>query len=585
MSAVEHVTERPDDRTVLYSVAARVAIVAVVLGVFCTWLAEDPLTLNGIEGPNNGWLCVLLAGPAFLWARSMERGSWVGVVGVLASALVIGWTATENWLDARRVLDAGVSYGLLLVLAGCTALAAVAVVRAVSLLRDPTRRARTGAGGGGRTAVAVALLVLALFFVLVFRQVLGITQRPSWPPPANAVTAAGAEAATKAFAGRDGTRPHDADLDFAWSTAATIEPLVEGKRFFPRIFADVEAARSSVHILMFGWREGQVGTEMADLLERKLADGVEVRVIVDAFGSRPNGDAREMFTGLAEAGAQIVVNDVLPLDRDGLYPDDRHLDWRQDEVGRADHRKLYVVDGEIAWTGGAGIEDHFENGGFHDVMVRVTGDVVRQAQAAFLTSFRGHGGPLPDDLDPYFPAPADPGEIPVALAQVIPGGFVAASQAIREQIDGARRRLDVMNPYLTDRDMLERILAAARRGVRVRLVVSETSNNAQATAALRHRYEDLIAAGVEIWELPGTVVHAKVVVADDVVSFGTVNLDSWALYRNSEIAMIARSADTAALFEERLFEPDIARSHRGEPPSGAGEGLESWLWDKLTYFL
>ena len=72
-------------------------------------------------------------------------------------------------------------------------------------------------------------------------------------------------------------------------------------------------------------------------------------------------------------------------------------------------------------------------------MVRVTGDVVRQAQAAFLTSFRGHGGPLPDDLSRYFPEPADRGSTPIALAQVIPGGFVAASQAIREQIDGARR--------------------------------------------------------------------------------------------------------------------------------------------------
>ena len=189
---------------------------------------------------------------------------------------------------------------------------------------------------------------------------------------------------------------------------------------------------------MFGWREGEVGTEMADLLGRKLAEGVEVRVIVDAFGSRPNGEAREMFTGLAEAGAQIVVNDVLPIDRDGLYPDDRRLDWRQDEVGRADHRKLYVIDGGIAWTGGAGLEDHFENGGFHDVMVRVTGDVVRQAQAAFLTSFRGHGGPLPSDLAPLFPEPDEAGTIPIAVAQVIPGGFVAASQAIREQIDGAR---------------------------------------------------------------------------------------------------------------------------------------------------
>ena len=426
---------------------------------------------------------------------------------------------------------------------------------------------------------------MAGLFVLVYLQVLGITQRPSWPPGSDAVTSSGAEAATEAFAARDGARPHDADLDFAWSTAATVEPWVEGKTFFPRIFGDIEAARSSVHILMFGWREGEVGTEMAALLERKLAAGVEVRVIVDGFGSRPFGDAEEMFRGLAAAGAQIVVNDVVPVDRDGLYPDDRRLDWRQDEVGRADHRKLYVVDGAVAWTGGAGIEDHFENGGFHDVMVRVTGDVVRQAQAAFLTSFRGHGGPLPADLARYFPEPADPGSTPIALAQVIPGGFVAASAAIREQIDGARRRLDVMNPYLTDRDFLERILAAARRGVAVRLVVSETSNNAQASAALRDRYDDLLGAGVEIWELPGTVVHAKVVVADDVVSFGTVNLDSWALYRNSELAMIARSPEAATLFEERLFQPDIARSERAERPSGAGQRFQSWLWDKLTYFL
>ena len=81
----------------------------------------------------------------------------------------------------------------------------------------------------------------------------------------------------------------------------------------------------------------------------------------------------------------------------------------------------------------------------------------------------------------------------------------------------------------------------------------------------------MLDAGVEVWELPDTVVHAKVVVADDVVSFGTVNLDAWALYRNSEIAMIARSAEAAALIEERLFDPDIARSSPGEPPSGSHE--------------
>jgi cardiolipin synthase len=434
-------------------------------------------------------------------------------------------------------------------------------------------------------ALTLAVGALVTLFVLAIRRVLSVTQRPSWPPPSDAITPAGAQAATEAFAAEGGARPHDAALPFAWSTAATVEPWAEGVNFFPRIFADVEAASSSVHILMFGWREGEVGLKMAALLERKLAEGVEVRAIVDGFGSRPYEQAREMFTGLADAGAQIVVNDVFPLDRDGLFPDGQRIDPRQDEVGRADHRKLYVIDGAVAWTGGAGIEDHFENGGFHDVMVRITGDVVRQAQAAFLTSFHGHGGPLRSELSSYFPEPADPGSTPIALAQVIPGGHVAASQAIAEQIDGARERLDVMNPYLTDGGMIDRIVAAARRGVRVRVVVSETSNNAQATAALKHRYPDLLAAGVELWELPDTVVHAKVVVADDLVSFGTVNLDAWALYRNSELMMIARSAEAAALLGERLFEPDIARSNPGLPVTGSRERFEAWLWNKLALLL
>jgi cardiolipin synthase A/B len=443
--------------------------------------------------------------------------------------------------------------------------------------RDAARRARR--------LLALAGLLLGAGFAAGLVRALRITKRPSWPPPADAVTPAGAQAATEAFAAQRGTRPQDAALPFAWSTAATIEPLVEGKSFFPRIFEDVEEARSSVHVLMFGWREGEVGVRLAALLRRKLAEGVEVRTIVDGFGSKPYGPAQEMFGELAAAGAQIVVNDVYSRRRGGLFPERRVVGLGHGEPGRVDHRKLYVIDGEVAWTGGAGVEDHFENGGFHDVMVRVTGDVVRQAQAAFLTSFRGHGGTVPDDLSRYFPEPADAGSTPVALAQVIPGGFVAASQAVRAQIDGARERLDVMNAYLTDPDVVGRILAAARRGVKVRVIVSETSNNALATAALRHRYGHLNAAGIEVWELPGTVVHAKVIVADDVVSFGTVNLDAWALYRNSEIMMIARSPEAAALIEERLFEPDIARAKPGEASAGARARLDGWVADKLTFFL
>jgi cardiolipin synthase len=292
-----------------------------------------------------------------------------------------------------------------------------------------------------------------------------------------------------------------------------------------------------------------------------------------------------MFTRLADAGAQIVVNDLLPWDEDGLYPSERSFDWHQDDLGRVDHRKLYVIDGTVAWTGGAGIEDHFANGKFHDVMVRVTGNVVRQAQGLFLMSFRGHGGPLPADLSKYFPKQPNAGKVPIALLQVAPGGFQSATQAIRTLIDHARTRLDIMNPYVTDADMIQRVIAAAKRGVNVRIVVSEKSNNPQATAALKDHYGALIKAGAEIWEYPGAVVHAKLVVADDTVVFGTVNFDAWALYRNYEVAMMARSAAAATLFEDRIFTPDIARSQPGTPPHGLGPRVKAWLWDKLAYFL
>jgi cardiolipin synthase len=427
--------------------------------------------------------------------------------------------------------------------------------------------------------------VFAAFFYVAYQQALTIVQKPSWPPGRNAITSAGAQLATERFVARSDIKPADVGMPYTWSTAATLDPWPEGKNFYPRIFADIEKAHSSVHILMFGWREGKVGTELTNLLIEKMKQGVEVRILLDAAGSKPYGPAKPMFEKLAKAGAQIVVNDTFPPDRDGLYPDHLTFDWSQDDVGRADHRKLYVIDGTVAWIGGAGVEDHFENGGYHDVMVRVTGNVVRQAQALFLMSFHAHDGPLPADLSKYFPAQPRKGTIPIALLQVSPNGFMSATQAIRELIDHARTRLDIMNPYFSDPDIIQRVLAAAERGVKVRIVVSVKSNNPPAEAAFKYHYGDLLHAGVQIWEYPDAIVHAKLLIADDTAEFGTVNFDAWALYRNYEVAMMARSAELVKLFEERVFTPDIARSHPGTAPTGLSSRLQDWFWDKLSYFV
>ena len=113
------------------------AIAAAVIGVFSTWTDDGPVTLNGTQGPNNGWLVLIVAAFALGWTRSMARGSWVGVVGILGCSVVMGWTAVDNWVESRDVLGASASYGLILVVAASVALGGVAVVRGVELTRRP----------------------------------------------------------------------------------------------------------------------------------------------------------------------------------------------------------------------------------------------------------------------------------------------------------------------------------------------------------------------------------------------------------------------------------------------------------------
>jgi hypothetical protein len=133
-------TPRPDGAARLRLVC-RTAVAAVLVGVFVTWVADGPVRLDGTQGPNDGWLAAIIAGLALFWIRMLR--SWPGVIGVLGSGLVIGWTALEDWLDAHATIDASARPGLALVIGGAALLATVAVVQAVELARETLRHRAT----------------------------------------------------------------------------------------------------------------------------------------------------------------------------------------------------------------------------------------------------------------------------------------------------------------------------------------------------------------------------------------------------------------------------------------------------------
>lgn len=432
-------------------------------------------------------------------------------------------------------------------------------------------------------------VMFALFLVLlvvVWWNVLRIDMGDHWPPPADAVTPAQAQSMTEAFARQANPRRDDIAIDYAPGTASEVQPFDGAAAFFPAMLADIEAAQESVHIAMFAFVPGEWGDRFADALIERANAGVEVRLSLDGHGSRIAGRSEAMFEDMANAGVEIVANDVFPIQASGTLPH-RDRSWSQDEVGQADHRKLLVIDGRIGWVGGAGFEDHFFTGEYQDVFVRVQGDVVRQLQAAFLTGFRAYGGALPSGdgaLAAYFPAPEDAGEIRVTVLQSVPGGFRPATQATWAFMEDAQERIGILNPYLSDHDTIDRIEAAARRGVDVTVVVPSESNNPPAQAALNHHYPDLLDAGVHVYEYP-QIIHAKVLVADDAVIVGSVNYDAWALYRNVELSLLIEDADVADRVLEVLVEPAIARSTPATVDTATGDKIRNWFWDKLTYFL
>jgi cardiolipin synthase A/B len=360
-------------------------------------------------------------------------------------------------------------------------------------------------------------------------------------------------------------------IEFEQSAASSVALHVEGRNFYPPMLADIAAATSSVHINQFGFRPGVVGDRFAEVLIAKARDdGVPVRVIVDRQGSDPERGSRRFYETLTQAGIQVcVARAVQPRAPRGPLNAGGAAGWNLGGLGHIDHRKVVVVDGRVGWVGGAGIEDHFENGAFHDLFVRVEGPVVAQLQLVFVASLRWLGGDIPaTSVSELFP-PLEEGSTPVAAIVLhnAPGRFRPITAAIAELVDGATETLDVINPYVTDRGMIGRIERAARRGARVRMFVPASPNNWACGAAEQFHHQRLLDAGVRILGYP-KMLHAKAFVADrERVLVGTCNLEAWSLKRFFEIDLGFTSPDLAAQFGERFLAPAEAVSVALGPPS------------------
>ncbi len=298
-----------------------------------------------------------------------------------------------------------------------------------------------------------------------------------------------------------------------------------------QIVADIDAARDHVHLCFYIWLADINGLKIKDAVIRAATRGVTVRVLADALGSRLMIRSPH-WRAMQDSGAEL--REALPVG---------NMLWTmiRGRVDLRNHRKLVVIDDRIAWCGSQNAADpdfrikpHYAP--WVDVMARCVGPVARHWQFLFVSDWMGEHG---EDLSALLTGPGVTGDGPI-LAQVLGTGptlpYAAMTACFAELVHSARTELVVTTPYFVpDEQLLFALLAAARRGVAVRLLLPQRNDSRIVAAASRSLYRDLLHAGVELYEYRLGLLHAKTMVADRRVSLlGSANLDRRSFELNFE---------------------------------------------------
>lgn len=322
---------------------------------------------------------------------------------------------------------------------------------------------------------------------------------------------------------------------------------------------DIDAARGSVDVLFYIFEEDSTGRAVAEALARAARRGVRVRVLVDSLGSR--GFLRGgMRRSLEDAGCRVL--EALPA---------RVLRMLFSRVDIRNHRKLIVVDGAIAQTGSRNVADpDFKAKGrlgktepYIDSWIRIRGPVVRDLLILFLEDWGLEAGFDGHATAPGQP-PVQPGGVPV---QVIPSGPNFENSVvlglIQAAIQLARREIVLSTPYfIPDSATIAALEVAARRGLRVTLIVPRANDSALAALASRANYGRLLRAGVELWEHRHGFLHSKTVSVDDEMAIiTTANLDRRSYEINFETSVVVYD-DAFAAQLRRLQQSYLAESDR-----------------------
>jgi cardiolipin synthase len=361
-----------------------------------------------------------------------------------------------------------------------------------------------------------------------------------------------------------------------FSEGNALEVLNNGDAFYPRMLEAIEGARHSITIEAYIYWAGEIGLLFADALAERARAGLPVKILLDAIGSASIG--RDILDTLRDSGCQVAWYNPIHWYTLGRF-------------NNRTHRKSLIIDGTIAFTGGAGIADQWRGNAedkdhWRDVQVRIEGPAVMPLQTGFAHNWQQTTGELVSG-EIYYPQLEPRGRL---CAQTLMSSPETGGSNVRTMyylsIVCAQKSIWIANPYFVpDPVAIDTLIDAKQRGIDVRIMVSGIRNDNWLS---RHNtvrlYGRLLAAGVEILEYNRTMLHHKTMVVDGVwVTVGTTNFDNRSFAHNEESNVCTFDRAIARQFEA-IFEDDAETCERVKYAAWRRRGVLARAQEVLAAF-
>lgn len=363
---------------------------------------------------------------------------------------------------------------------------------------------------------------------------------------------------------------------------AAVEPgdaytVLRNGEAFPPMLEAIEQAKSRINFESYVFKDETIGERFQQALEGASRRGVKVRMILDPIGSVLKKENEER---LVKAGIQLSWFNTLSF-------------WALEETNYRTHRKVLVVDGDVAFTGGMGIADQWLGNAqdpqhWRDTQFKITGPAVRALEASFYENWIESGGRSAPALDPEKPSRST-GARSVVLWSNPTAGASNVKLLYLLVIGAARKTLDIQSPYITLDESTRWSLAEARkRGVRVRIVTEgEVTDAMPVKHASRYGYQDLLDQGIEIYEYQPTMMHTKALMVDGAFSvIGSANFGNRSFELNDELTVAVFDAELAGALTGD-FEADMRASKRLEAATWKDQRsivgkAQEWFWSHFS---